>query len=313
MQVIDDTIDFSAYIEGPSENANVKPASHWLESVIEELKRPANLRGCSLPWEKTQNTVRIRSGELTIWPGANGHGKSLLVGQVMLDQMAKGQTVCIASMEMKPQETMLRMVRQAFGTSSPRVSDVGDFARWTDGKLWLYDQQNSVTPSRILAVARYCHTELKIGHIVIDNLMSCGIPEDGEGWQSKQKQFALDLSCHAHDTRQAVHLLAHVRKGQDENKPPSKWDVRGSAAITDLADNVHTVWRNKGKEAARDKGDTTKDDEPDALLIVDKNRHGGWEGRVQLWFDWKSNTFLGSEHEHPKAMQLMDEDAQVEF
>ena len=313
MNVIDEMdIDFDAYLRGPDENSNVRPASSWLDNVLEAFKTPPQLTGCELPWSKTSDLVRLRRGELSIWPGMSGHGKSILSGQVMLSLMAQGEKVCIASMEMKPAETMQRMCRQAFGCNSPRVSDIKDFHQWTDGKLWLYDQQNSVTPERILAVARYAHAELGVTHIVIDNLMTCGIAEDGDGWQSKQKDFILALSCHSHDTRQAVHLLAHVRKQPDESKPPSKFDVRGSASITDLADNVFTVWRNKPKEAERDKGGVAKDGDSDCLLIVDKCRHGTWEGRIQLWYDVASQSFLGHEHEQPKAMRF-DDITEVEF
>lgn len=313
MLVCDDEIDFDAYLKGPSEHANIKPASSWLDEVIEHFNRPERITGSRLPWEKTENIVRLRRGELSIWPGMNGHGKSMLVGQVALALMAQGEKVCIASMEMKPHETMQRMCRQALASNQPAIRDLRDLHRWTDGRLWIYDQQGAVTPDRILSVARYAQAELGVNHFIVDNLLSCGIPEDGDGWQSKQKQFVLDLSCHAHDTRQAVHLLAHVRKGKDELQPPSKYDVRGSAAITDLADNVFTVWRNKAKEKARDENDLGKDGEADCLLIVDKHRHGEWEGRIQLWFDPASQSYVAHPEERPKAMKLLAENDTVEF
>jgi twinkle protein len=313
MNVIDDNeIDFDAYLNGPSEDANVRPASSWLEDVLEAFRTPPTQHGASFPWAKTHEIARLRRGELSIWPGMSGHGKSILSGQVMLGLMAQGERVCIASMEMKPAETMQRMCRQALGCNTPSVRDIKDFHRWTDGKLWLYDQRNAVTPERILAVARYAHSELSVGHVVIDNLMTCGIAEDGDGWQSRQKQFILDLSCHAHDTRQSVHLLAHVRKQPDESRPPSKFDVRGSASITDLADNVLTVWRNKPKEADRESGGNAKSDEADCLLIIDKCRHGNWEGRIQLWFDRESQSYLEQQGEQPRAMRFGD-DMEVDF
>ncbi len=313
MNVIDDTdIDFDAYLKGPSEDANVRPASSWLDEVLEAFRTPPEVAGASFPWAKTSPIVRLRRGELSIWPGMSGHGKSILSGQVMLGLMEQGERVCIASMEMKPAETMQRMCRQAMGCNTPAVRDIRDFHRWTDGKLWLYDQKNSVTPERILAVGRYAHEKLNVTHFVIDNLMTCGIPEDGDGWQSRQKQFVLDLSSHSHDTRQAVHLLAHIRKQPDESKPPSKFDVRGSASITDLADNVFTVWRNKPKEAEFDRCGSSRANEPDCLLIVDKCRHGAWEGRVQLWYDKASQSYLGDERERPRAMRF-DDDQEVDF
>lgn len=310
MELIPDDIDFDAYLKGPDESAMVQPASSWIHAVIQAFERPSIQTGAALPWSNTQSTVRLRRGELSIWPGMSGHGKSMLIGQVMLHLMAQGETVCIASMEMKPHSTMQRMCRQAFGCNAPDRRDIQDLGHWSDGRLWLYDQQGQVSPERILAVARYSHERLGITHFVIDNLLSCGIAEDG---YDAQKQFVLSLATHAHDTGQAVHLLAHSRKGKDELTPPGKFDVRGSASITDLADNVFSIWRNRAKEQAQDEGRHDKDSESDALLIICKHRHGEWEGRVPLWFDRRSQTYLQHALEQPKAMRLLAESDLVEF
>lgn len=310
MNIIDDTFDFDAYLHGPDEGASVKPASAWLDLTIEAFESPAHLTGASLPWSKTSEIVRLRQGELTIWPGMSGHGKSMLVGQVVLALLAQGEKVCIASMEMKPEQTMQRMCRQAFGCNAPSRRDIQDLHSWTNDRLWLYDQQGQVSPERILAVGRYCHERIGVTHLVVDNLLSCGIPEDG---YDAQKQFVLSLATHAHDTGQAVHLLAHSRKGKDELTPPGKFDVRGSASITDLADNVFSVWRNRGKEEAQERSDRSKDCEADALLIVCKHRHGEWEGRIQLWFDRRSQSYLQTATEQPQAMKLLADDSPVEF
>lgn len=310
MNTIPDDIDFEAFLKGPDEAASVRPAGNWVEEVIRSFEQPAHQSGAALPWSRTHGVVRLRRGELTIWPGMSGHGKSMLIGQVALHLMAQGERVCIASMEMKPAATMQRLCRQAFASNTPAARDIRDLHAWTDGRLWLYDQQGQVSPERILAVGRYCHEQLGVTHLVVDNLLSCGIPEDG---YDQQKQFVLALATHAHDTGQAVHLLAHSRKGKDELTPPGKFDVRGSASITDLADNVFSVWRNRGKEQAQDQGDHNKDAEEDALLIVCKHRHGDWEGRIKLWFDRRSQTYLQGPNDQPKAMRLLAEDDEVEF
>ena len=44
----------------------------------------------------------------------------------------------------------------------------------------------------------------------------------------------------------------------------------------------------------------------------DAARHGTWEGRIQLWYDVASQSFLGHEHEQPKAMRF-DDITEVEF
>jgi twinkle protein len=88
MNTIPDDIDFDAYLKGPDEAAMVRPASDWLDVVIQSFERPTIHTGASLPWSVTHNSVRLRRGELTIWPGMSGHGKSMLIGQVALNLMA---------------------------------------------------------------------------------------------------------------------------------------------------------------------------------------------------------------------------------
>lgn len=310
MNTIPDDIDFDAYLNGQDESASVRPAASWVEAVIRAFEQPPHLSGAALPWSRTHNVVRLRRGELTILLGHSGHGKSMLIGQIALHLMAQDERMCIASLEMKPAATMQRMCRQAAGSNAPDRRFIHDLHEWTNGRLWLYDQQGQVSPERILAVGRYCHQQLGVTHFVVDNLLSCGIAEDG---YDQQKQFILALATHAHDTGQAVHLLAHSRKGKDELTPPGKFDVRGSASITDLADNVFSVWRNRGKELAQDEGRHDKNAEEDALLIVCKHRHGEWEGRVKLWFDKRSQTYLQSPTEQPTAMRLLADTDSVEF
>ena len=310
MNIIDDhSIDFDSYLKGPDEGAKVRPASDWLDATIEAFSRPVGTFGARLPWPTTQQSIRLRRGEFSVWPGYSGHGKSMIIGQVALHLMDQGERVCVVSMEMKPHETMQRMCRQAYGTSSPRISDIKDLHRWTDGKLWIYDQQGQVTPERVIAVGRYCH-EIGITHLIVDNLLTCGIAEDD---YNGQKAFTLALSTHAHDTRQSVHLLCHSRKGKDEFTPPGKHDVRGSASITDLCDNVFTVYRNKKKEQNMLDGKVESADDADCYLNVDKHRHGEWEGRIHLWFDKGSQSYVDVPGQQPKAMNLIPADTEVEF
>ncbi len=46
------------------------------------------------------------------------------------------------------------------------------------------------------------------------------------------------------------HFVTHSRKGDSEEKPTGKMDVKGSGAITDPTDNLFIIWRNKARERA---------------------------------------------------------------
>lgn len=299
MELIKDDVDFTAYLAEPDAKQKVRPASAWVDALIERFATPDFASGIAMPWEKTHQLYRIRPNELTLWPGINGHGKSLVLGQIMVGAMGYGQRVLVASMEMKPVSTMQRMCCQALGMANPSPSEVRRFSTWTDGRLWIYDHLGSVKWAGLLGVMRYCYLELGITQFVVDSLMRCGIADDD---YNGQKAFLDALCTFRMDYPVHVHLILHSRKLVDEMALPGKFDVKGSGTLTDLADNVVTVWRNKRKEEAMQKPmhmRSDKDDAamkgPDALLVVDKQRHWEWEGKIALWYIPGAQQYVGEE------------------
>lgn len=283
-----DSFDFKAYMEETEPQIKVLPAESWKNDLLEFLRHGDELTGATLPWGKTHSQIRFRGGEVTLWQGINGHGKSQMLGMAALWFAAQNERVCIASFEMRPVSTLIRMLRQFSTTSQPSESILKEMTAWTKDRIWLYDQLGSVTPDMLYAVIRYCATELKVKHFVIDSLMKC---VKGEDDYNGQKDFVDMLTSLARDHNIHVHLVHHVRKGENEDRPPGKFDSRGAASITDQVDQVLTVWRNKKKERAVElaerNGDHVDDktvNSPDALLICDKNRHGEWEGSIALWY-----------------------------
>ena len=278
----DEEIDFDKYLRMPPEAAKVKPASSYQQTIIDSFYGDNPDPGCYLPWQKTHSHIKLRQGELSIWAGVNGHGKSMLLNQVCLSLMAQSERICIASLEMRPLSTLRRMSRQYVGVEIPTVEYIKRFSNWTIDKLWLYDQIGSVKSDRMYAVAHYCIRELDITHFVIDSLMKCGMRQDD---YSAQKEFVDQLSTLAKDTNTHIHLVSHSRKGEKEDKIMDKFDIKGAGEITDMADNVFIVWKNKKKEAALNAVDINPGlkGKPDAMLIVDKQRNGEWEGKISLW------------------------------
>lgn len=309
MQLIHpDDIDFSAYLHETEAAQKVRPASEYVQELIERLGRPDLTPQAKLPWDKTHGKFAFRPGEVTLWAGVNGHGKSLVTGMAALSLCEQSERVCIASFEMKPARTLERMARQFAGFSPygdyacqgeglRLMSDLyGQFKEWTDGRLWLYDQQGTVDADTVLSVTRYCAKELGIKHVFIDSLMKC---VKGEDDYNGQKAFVDELTSLARDNAIHVHLVHHIRKLGSEEQTPDKTDVKGTGSITDQVDNLLLVWRNKKKERDRQAGKPIKEEEPDALLICDKQRNGEWEGRVALWFDPESQQFVDAPGARP--------------
>lgn len=285
MQLIADTINLDDYMTDEPADHRVLPASDWISEVIDYFHKPDTSPKLRLPWAKTHADFNFRVGEVTIWGGVNGHGKSQLVGQVVHHLAEQGKRIGLASLEMRPSSTMARMSRQAYGGDLPPQAYLQRYGKWTDGKIWLYDHVGSVNPKTMLAVIRYAVDKFDIEHFIVDNLMKCGMGEDA---YNDQKSFVDGLCVIAKDTGCHIHLVLHVKKGKSEFDLPSKFDIKGTGAITDLVDNCFIVWRNKQKESQLRSGEDYSPDDPDCLLLLVKQRHGESEGAYRLYFDRQS-------------------------
>lgn len=217
---------------------------------------------------------------------------SLVLSHVLIALMKQGHSACVASLEMRPVSTLTRMARQYVGNQEPSPEAIEKFTSFASDKLYLFDQQGTVESSKMLAVLRYAREHLGVQHFVIDSLMKCGLNADD---YNAQKRFIDSLSSYARDSECHIHLVAHSRKRENEAGRMDKMDVKGTSEITDMADNVYTLWRNKTKEEKIREGKADDDltNAPDAILTMDKQRHGEWEGIVPLWFHKRSLQFLG--------------------
>ncbi len=293
-------VDLAEYLEevGRLEGPSCIAMADVVDATWERLNAGPQLFGDCLPWAKTHGDFRLRPGEVTIWAGINGSGKSLLLSQVTA-HLCTGANLIVASLEMRADAIAARFVRQVSAGNAGSRAEVERVLSATRGSYWLYDECDSVQPERILGMAIYATKELGCEHIFIDSLVKCGIKSDD---YNGQKEF-VDRLCWAAKTYGAhIHLVHHIRKGTSESDVPNKFDVKGAGEVTDLVDNVCLMWRNKAKEAAMKNGDYSKQAEEDAAVIVCKQRHGEWEGGIKLWFDPKSHQYLGSAHESAQVI-----------
>lgn len=296
-----DDIDFSAYLQATESQQKVKQAEVYLEAILEDTFNPTLEVTSSLPWQKTQGDFAFRQGEVTLYAGSNGGGKSLVTGQIALHLIKQNQKVCIASFEMKPKRSLERMLRQFAGENihKPRYADKEQYLRamvdrlkvFSKDRLWFYDQQGTTSAQQVIAVARYCAVKLGINHVFIDSLMKC---VQGEDDYNGQKWFIDELCALARDHNIHVHLIHHIRKLSNEESTPNKHDIKGTGAIADQVDNVFMVWRNKKKEHQASLGQSIDPQTNDAMLMCEKQRNGEVEDWYSLWFHRDSQQFVES-------------------
>ena len=272
--------DIQAALRSAKSNdpVELKRAGHFTDEVLELFAGGGTLGsvGVRTPWGKDE--FRLRPGELTIVAGYSGSGKSTLLSQMAIDGMMQGSRWCIASMEMPARATIGGMVQAITQTPTPDTNLIKLVVNWLDSRLWVFDVRGSAQTDRLLTVFDYAARRYSISHFVVDSLAKCGMAEDDYNGQKKFVEQLTDLN-HAHGCNTS--LVAHSRKGESESVRPRKHDVRGATAITDMADNVMTVWRNKSDEH-----------ENKAELIFDKQRLTGWEGTIHLNYDPICKQFL---------------------
>ena len=294
------------------ENYIVKPASEF-ESGVMDYFYPSNTTpvGFAFEWEEMK-LARVRPAELSVWAGINGHGKSMIVSQVALMAARAGEKTVIASFEMSGNKTLGRMVRQATGEAIPSKKKIKECLDWMKEYIHIFDFMGRGNVDLMLKNFRIaCETE-GCTQFIIDSLMKCGLAEDD---YSKQKFLVEDfhnaaIKLHAH-----VHLVAHARKSKDESDKPGKMDVSGSAGITNIADNVYTVWRNKPKEAKVNQYRRQHtmipyevEKQPDCIVECVKSREQGGDVEKQyyLWYDHKTCQYTNEDRERQNYMPTKD-------
>ena len=293
-----DEVDFEKYLKANDVAQKVKGASEFLDEIEAEIASPVQNEFQTMPWQKTHAGFQFRAGEVTLYAGGNGGGKSMVTGQIAMGLIKQGQRVMIASFEMKPKRTLFRMLRQFAGENIdfPRYMDKARYLTnliirmrgFAHANLWLYDQQGTVSAQQVIAVSRYSAMELGVQHIFIDSLMKC---VSGEDDYNAQKAFVDELTSLARDHNVHIHLIHHIRKLQSEEIKPNKNDIKGSGSISDQVDNVLMVWRNKKKEHDAQNG-SVDPMIPDAYLMCEKQRNGESEDWYSLWYLKDSQQFV---------------------
>lgn len=312
-----DDIDYSLYLRETDAKSKLFLVSDFLPELEEMLENKVQTKRHFLPWEKTKVNFEFRPGEVSIWAGQNGHGKSLVTAQVALSLVGQGQTVCMASFELSVKGQIKRLARNYSGTNpfdefiiqSEKGKEHAravfkQFTEFCGKRLWLYDHRGSIQHELVVGMVRYAAKHLGVDHIFVDNLAKCIKNEDD---YNAQKEFIDEMMAISSMYPTHIHVVHHLKKPSKETDAPDKSDVKGSGSIVDQPDNLFLVWRNKKKEEARKIGVDKFDNEPDAVVFCRKQRNyeGSMDGEptIHLWFDRESTQYRGMPGDGPMVFE----------
>lgn len=229
-------------------------------------------------------------GDVTVWTGKRGEGKSTVMSQICVDAIDHGMKVCAYSGELRADRFQYWVDLQAAGPG--HIKDYTDnqtgrtvyyvekdtkaqIHNWYKGKFWLYDNAITLTDEEatVLQVFGVAAKRYDCKVFLVDNLMTvdyAGI-NDKEA-NDRQTRFINQLAAFASLYNVHVHLVAHPRK---TDKISDADDISGSGNIGNRVSNVVAVKR--AKDAAFG-----------VALEVMKNR---WEGEyttIGLNYDQRS-------------------------
>lgn len=283
----------------------------------EELPDQTLLNVADIDVRKKKNALRVvtgipdldreiggfSGGQVSVWTGKRGEGKSTLLGQILLEAVNQNRCVCAYSGEMAKEDFKLGLLQQAAGylhvtrredQRTERVYyDVDQATQkainaWWDKRLFLTDIQrkNAHDEDNILKIFEYANRRYGCDTFLVDNIMTTELKNEAQiGFWRAQSLFTGRLIAFAKRVDVHVHLVAHPRK-TDGKKHIEADDVGGSGDITNRADNVFLVERVPEEELDR-VGYST-------LLTVLKNREFGARAKVKLDYNEPSRRLYQS-------------------
>lgn len=268
----------------PAAHKSIVSFKQLREDVYGELMNTEQVAG--VKWSRFPELNRIlkghRKGELTVFTGPTGSGKTTFISEVTLDLCMQGVNTLWGSFEINNVRLAKIMLTQFAMQRLEENLEQYDF--WADKfeELPLYfmtfhGQQNIKTVLDTMQHAVYLYD---INHVVIDNLQFMmgqeNLSVDKFAVQDHIvgafRKFATNSSCH-------VTLIIHPRKEEDDRELQTA-SIFGSAKASQEADNVLILQEKKLVTCPGRRS-----------LQVTKNRFDGDVGIFPLDFIKSSLTF----------------------
>lgn len=231
------------------------------------------------------------AGELSVWTGKRGIGKSTILSQLLLSAIDQGHKVCAYSGELDKAQFREWAYLQAAGpenigfrddpltgkrlpTVNPQVEK--QISEWLHERFWLFDLERNTRHDQETILSQFAYAKMRYGTDVflVDNIMAVdfsGVRE--RDFYREQSKFTQALAAFAKRKHVHVHLVVHPRKdsGGDAGRMTAD-DVHGSGDITNRADNVFFLTLGTKMHTGK------------PILATLKNRDFG--SKINQWLDF---------------------------
>lgn len=237
-------------------------------------------------------------GDLTVWTGKRGEGKSTFLNVIALRSIDQDKNVCIYSGEIPADRLKYQLSVCAAGQNNVDViQDAGTgrevsrvqrdkqklIEAWMNGRIWLYDNRIVTTDETdsIINAFTSAYRRYNCRVFIVDNLMTVALGGKVGDVLQLQSDFVIRLRKFAEKYGVHVHVVVHPRKVKGEIDDSD--EVGGLGTITNIACNVLSVSRCSEAEAQSIQADT--------VVRCLKSRQTGSRGDVKFRFNPKDKRF----------------------
>ncbi len=212
--------------------------------------------------ELDKKTNGFQMGQLSIWTGKSGHGKSTFISQMLVEAIEQGYNVCSYSGELKLETFKNWIDLQIAGDENIDLIEDREYGRfkknikpdvlskienWYNEKIYCYDNrqiQENIENDFVIHIIEEAIRNYNCKVFLIDNLMTCSFDNTKiQDFYKAQSDFVGKLSylTKAYDIH--VHLVAHPRK--TTGNTITQDDISGTSDTFKRADNVFCVERKE--------------------------------------------------------------------
>lgn len=266
--------------------------------------------------------IGFNKGELSVWSGSNGSGKSSILSQLAIESINNKFKVAMFSGELRADRVLNWIQLQCAGRDHVESTQYENYYTvpekikkkindWLECQLYIYNNNFGSKVEDVLKAINKCITENKIDVVIIDNMMSLDLASVNGEKYDRQTNLILALSQLAKKKNVVIHFVAHPRKSMGFLR---KQDISGTSDITNLADNVLIVHRcNTDFKRSIKEFLQIKDDNPifryDNMIEIAKNRDMGIADEfIGVFYEKESKRFLNSINEEKHYGWELDKD-----
>ena len=281
---------------------NLKDALPEAWERLEKLHEHKDmLRGLPTGFRDLDNALSgLQKSDLIIIAARPSMGKTTLALDIArISSITHDKSVLIFSLEMSSQQLVDRMLSaqsrvNAWNLRTGRLSSDREFSKLRDSldrlakaKIYIDDQPgNSIV--RMKALSRRLKAEKGLDLIVVDYLQLMTTSKNYDSMVNQVTEISRSLKSLAKELNVPVLALSQLSRAvESRGGKPRLSDLRDSGSIEQDADVVMFIHR---EDKNKDESEKTNI----AEILIEKHRNGP-TGKVELYFDEKTTTFLNLE------------------